>query len=549
MRELSYTERRAYLHLTHFLNSNIHTRLLGIKSYYLKTAFLWTLEDPESRLLDDKENYMFLFITRVLEKLCSFYREKHVPNFFIKEQNLLEISKSSVELSKTKIEAIHDKLCDILSQLAPFMLEEGLAHDYGIPTLPLHFFKDMLMLVTKEEPNRVTTRHVYCYYQKGEITAPFVRCETILQRIPERTLTSDDASMMLAIVMYIDILQRIGCAISKQNFNGKCLDLATPANLAEIQPLSVCLTKIWQLCCNLFRQDITQEKLIDLVQNLHIPLEGDALSVNDSEANLLKKVKYPEKHLCRIAIERIARLNKLEDMLWQRVCFRHIKDILEEVEKNEKDQDEDAKIKEFFTGDFDIKIDNIVRKSTRYRESFKEEKEREFRCRKAESHPTELPFDISPSDLIQSISKLKRNLVGNCNYLTKIDDIFTDFISKGSTFIETKFIKCSDQPLSLKDIFIRDGGRIGMTCSLHVNEILEDFRQMYRYGFKEKKFSLPCLSTYIDFKCQYTINQRTQFLVAIDEAKDFRFADIWSYWVGKDSTRQFVGQPQNTVII
>ena len=99
-KHLTVVQRRAYLHLKTLLKSK--DNLSGLfKSYHLKTAFLWTVEETDPQLWDEAENNMLLCIKKIWTKMCCFYSGGFIPNYFLREQNVL------MDLSSEELEEVN----------------------------------------------------------------------------------------------------------------------------------------------------------------------------------------------------------------------------------------------------------------------------------------------------------------------------------------------------------------------------------------------------------------------------------------------------------
>ena len=538
MKELTKPQRRAYLYLTHFLKSFRKSK--RVKSYYLKTTFFWTLEEVDPRLLDETENNMFSFITMVLEKLRTFFAEKNIPSFFVKNQNLLK------DLTGKDIKSIHDKLSNTLLILPREMLNYfhsmGAGPYMSCLEFQTFFVSQLLFDWDRRIPNRDRSR-----LQKTSRPITNLLCRSSAGSLSP---SSKDIDMMVSVVLYVDVLSSIGTAILMQDLKEKYLTLP---QIGE-EHLGRCLIKIWLLCNNIFPPEVSKFTLSDTVKQLCVPLT----EIKGVESAALTEVRGRRVNEMDFDLR-----NKADDIICRKVIHSLINELpleSEEMEGLTKDEttilqlisgeldikiDDITKIRQFISGQVDNEIDkqakteianakrNLSRKKSEFMEMWKDD-----------------TFFISPTDrggIVSSVDNLKKDVVScDRDIVTKLDDAFKMFRLKATEFIEKDFIKCFNEPLSFVDILhnisypMNDGYKTSLT---------EDLKTMYQYGFQSHKFGLPSLKNYINFKCQHTINERVNIIIREQDTNELGLAEIWSYWVETDGNFKLVDTPQNIVLI
>ncbi|XP_057308041.1 uncharacterized protein LOC130645932 [Hydractinia symbiolongicarpus] len=86
MLHLSDVHRKVYL-----LFKSLHKHIFDkkVKSYVLKTTFLWRLDEYTAEDLYTGEEKLFHFVKGLFEKLLQFFENKFVPNYFLPQANIL----------------------------------------------------------------------------------------------------------------------------------------------------------------------------------------------------------------------------------------------------------------------------------------------------------------------------------------------------------------------------------------------------------------------------------------------------------------------------
>ena len=531
MKELTIPQRKAYLCLIHFLKGS--TKKERVKSYYLKTTFLWTLEEVGPHFLDETENNMFSFITMVLEKLCTFFAEKNIPSFFVKNQNLLK------DFTGKDIRSIHEMLSNTLPILPQKMSRSlGACPDLSVLEVRSFFVSQLL-------------------FDWDQTTSPSITI--LLERLSTGLLSpsAKDVNMMISVVLYVDILSSIGTAILNQDFKEEYLNLTQKENLKK------CAIKIWHLCNNIFPPEVCKVTLSDTVQQLRVPLTGTAKESKDAEPVALTEVRGRRVNEMDFDLR-----NKADDVILRKVILSLIEELSLEGEAMQGLTEDETrilqlisgeldnkiegitKIRQFISGQVDSKIDEQIKMLQRQIEKEKMSlltKRSEFiEKRKDSTHFINLKDRRS---IVSSVNNMKKNLAGcDCDPVTKLDDAFKMFLLKATEFIEKDFIKCFNEPLLFVDVLQCISRRVYAEDPFP-GSLTEDLKTMYQYGFQSHKFGLPSLRNYISFKFQHTINERVNGIIREEGTNELGLVEIWSYWVEADGDFELVDTPQNIVMI
>ena len=88
-----------------------------VSSYHLKTCLLWLCENMEQKLWE--LNPVTLLVAKLLSLLLKFYVEQHLPNYFVKQNNMIDhVDPDTVKSAATELEHISTNL---LSHMAQFV--------------------------------------------------------------------------------------------------------------------------------------------------------------------------------------------------------------------------------------------------------------------------------------------------------------------------------------------------------------------------------------------------------------------------------------------
>ena len=112
-RKMTSIQRQVYIFVKYLLWKSFICKEKELPTYYLKTAFLWLLEELDT-LFWNEDNFASA-VMLLLEKVSRFLMDRNYPNYFIPENNMIDHMENNI------FDRLLSKICKVSTDMVLFL--------------------------------------------------------------------------------------------------------------------------------------------------------------------------------------------------------------------------------------------------------------------------------------------------------------------------------------------------------------------------------------------------------------------------------------------